>query len=395
MHRRSPTSRIARFARPQLVAALTLVGAALAAVWFWRGKEREALPVEVENSLQLRNLEPNRWFKYHEERPGTWSRQGHAGLAFDKKRGTLLVFGSDTHDKDWDNAVHEFDPRRRRWETHQTPAGPETYRVDPDGAAIAGTTSLMPWAMHTYDAIEYHPVLDALVVMSTTEHNPRSGPAAGVKRQPTWIYGLSTRQWRQFENDGKPDPSFFGGSSAFDERRGVLVAYRHGLWEMDAPAGVWRRATSEVHHGMHHTMAYDSRRGALVVFGDYQATNQVWSYQPGAVAGGMGSWTLRRPESDSCPLMSSVPVAYAADQDVFVLVVDKVEPGPPPRPKASEASTYLYDPEAGTCAKLPAADLSPVGMNYMMAWDSSHGVVFLVTGDHRGTVTVWALKPQR
>jgi len=79
-------------------------------------------------------------------------------------------------------------------------------------------------------------------------------------------------------------------------------------------------------------------------------------------------------------------------QDVFVLVVDNVEPGPPPRPKASVASTYFYDPEAKACAKLPAGDLSPVGMNYMMVWDSSHGVAFLVTGDRGGTVTVWALK---
>jgi hypothetical protein len=396
MRRRVLTSRFTGLARPGLVGgALVLSVAALAAVWLMRESDEAVLPAEVENSLRLRSLEPNRWIAYHEERPRTWSRQGHAGMAFDTKRGTLLIFGSDTHGEDWDNAVHEFDPRRKRWATHQAPAGPETYRVDASGAAVAGATSLMPWAMHTYDAVEYHPALDALVVMSTTEHNPRDGSGAGIRRQPTWIYDLTTRHWRQFDNDGRPAPSFFGGSSAFDVRRGVLAAYRHGLWEMDATAGVWRQASPEVHHGMHHSMAYDTRRGVLFVFGDYQATNHVWTYLPGATAGQAGAWTRHAPQGDSCPRLSSVPVAYAADQDVFVLVVDNVEPGPPPRPKASAASTYFYDPEAKTCAKLPAGDLSPVGMNYMMAWDSSHGVVFLVTGDRGGTVNVWALKPQR
>lgn len=377
-----------------LVAALTIAGAAFAVARLLLGDVAE-LPAEVDNSLQLLNLEPNRWFKYHEERPGNWSRQGHAGIAFDGKRGALLIFGSDTHNEDWDNAVHEFDPRRRRWQTHQAPAGPQTYRVDETGAAVAGTGSPMPWAMHTYDAIEYHPQLDALVVMSTTEHNPAVGQTPQIRRQPTWIYDLTSRQWRQFDNGGQPGPSFFGGSAAFDEKRGLLVAYRHGLWEMDLAAGIWRRATAERHHGMHHTMAYDTRRGLLFVFGDYRATDEVWSYAPGAVAGEQGSWTLHRPKKGSCPRVSSAPVAYAAAQDVFVLVADDVEPGPPPRPKASGALTYLYDPAAEACARLPAADLPPVGMNFMMVWDSNHQVVFLVTGDGRGAVTVWALKPRR
>jgi hypothetical protein len=259
--------------RLRLALALLLAVAALAGAWLWRGGDRTALPAEIENSLQLRGLAPNRWFRYHEARPG-WTRQGHAGMAFDSKRGTLLVFGSDTHGQNWDNSVHEFDPRRKRWETHQPLAGAQTYRVDAGGVPVAGTQELMPWAMHTYDAIEYHPGLDALVVMSTTDHNPAAGKAGRPAREPTWLYDLTRRQWRQLDNQGQPSPSFFGGSAAFDERRGILVAYRHGVWEMDA-AGVWRRASPQARHSMHHTMVYDRRRGELLVFGDYRATNLV------------------------------------------------------------------------------------------------------------------------
>jgi hypothetical protein len=51
--------------------------------------------------------------------------------------------------------------------------------------------------------------------------------------------------------------------------------------------------------------------------------------------------------------------------------------------------------EANTYTRLPSADLEPVGMNFIMTWDSHNRVVFLVTGDHSGVVTVWAMRPAR
>lgn len=378
----------------RLLAPIVVLLAAAGAAYLWLAPGDEALPPEVENSLFLANLPANRWIKYHEETPGSWSRQGHAGLAFDSKRGTLLVFGSDTHGEDWDNSVHEFDPRRRRWETHQPAAGPETYRSDETGAPIAGSGVPMPWAMHTYDAIEYHPGLDALVVLSTIEHNPRAGSVPGVKRQPTWIYELAARRWRALGEPGSAAPTFFGGSAAFDKQRGILVAYRHGLWELDA-TGRWHKASSETRHGMHHSLVYDSRRGELVVFGDYRPTGDVWRYGPGAVAGAAGRWVQLSAKDSGCPPMGVVPVAYAAAQDVFVLVVNEPVAAATPGARPTRAATVLFDPVTERCAALPAAELPPVGMNFMMAWDGRHDVVFLVTGEPRGAVTVWALKPRK
>ncbi|MBI3156949.1 MAG: hypothetical protein HYZ20_16315 [Burkholderiales bacterium] len=380
--------------RRHAVGAIAAAGAALAAGGWWLRRDDEALPEPVERALALRELAPNRWVRYHEERPGDWTRQAHAGMALDARRGTLLVFGSDTHGQDWDNAVHEFDPLLERWHTHQRAAGVQTYRIDADGAPVAGSDALMPWAMHTYDAIEYHPGLDALVVMSTTEHNPGPGPLPGMRRQPTWLYDLSTRRWSQLDPVAGQAPSFFGGASAFDERRGVLVAYRRGIWELDPATRAWRRASSESPHSMHQTMAYDSRRGAMFVFGDYRPTNEVWRYDPGAVAGAHGRWTRHVPGGDPCPPHSSVPVAYDAAQDLFVLVVDE-RPAGSPRAKPQSASTYFYDPARDLYLRLADADLPPLGMNFMMAWDRRHGVAWLVTGDWGSPVTVWAMKPSR
>ena len=373
----------------------TAVILALAAIaGFWPASEPDAQPGGLGTTLDLRDLPANRWIKYHEEKPRGWTRQTHAGMVFDSKRGSLLIFGSDTHGTDWDNAVHEFLIREKRWVTHYPSASPDTYRADEAGRPIAGTDTLLPWAMHTYDAIEYHPGLDALVVTSTTEHNPKAKSVQGITQQPTWIYDLSTRRWTPFPNNGKPAPSAFGGSSAWDEQRGTLIAYRYSIFELDTAAGEWRRVGGG-HHQLHHTMVYAKPRGAAFVFGDYRPTNVIWSYRPGASVGQAGKWEKLEPAGDPCPPYDSVPVAYDASQDLFVLVVDNVEPGPPPHKKAKSASTYLYDPVANSYTKLPGADLPPVGMNYMMVWDSIDGVAYLVTGDHSSPVTVWAMRPAR
>lgn len=371
-----------------------MVLAAAATITFWLAREPDSLPTEVENILQLRDLPANRWVKFHEEKPGTWRRQGHAGTAFDSKRGTLLIFGSDTHGEDWDNAVHEFNPRLKRWETHYPAAGPETYRADEAGRPIAGTGMTLPWAMHTYDAIEYHPGLDALVVTSTTEHNPKGSTVPGIKQQPTWIYSLADRRWAPFNNNGKASPPFFGGSSAYDARRDALIAYRGDVWELDLAAGEWRRAAAG-HHQLHHTMIFAKPRGTAFVFGNYAPTTTIWSYRPGATIGVAGTWEKLEPGGDPCPPYGIAPVAYDPLQDVFVLVVDDVVPGSPADAKATSASTYFYDPAANAYVRLPRADLPAVGMNYMMAWDPTNEVVFLCTGGHGGMVTVWAMRPTR
>ena len=380
--------------------ATALAGSVATAAYVWLNERSEALPPELENTLQLRDLPANRWVKYHEERPGNWSRQGHAGMAFDSRRGSLLIFGSDTHGEDWergenwDNSVHEFQPRLKRWETHYAETGPETYRVDEAGRPIAGAQPPLPWAMHTYDAIEYHPRLDALIVTSTTEHNPRARSVPGVTQQPTWIYDLSTRRWAAFANKGKRPPSFFGGSSAYDTERDVLLAYRDAIWELDAASGEWRRA-AEGHHQLHHTMVYAPPRRAAYVFGDYRPTNTVWLYRPGARIGEAGTWEERHPGGDRCPPYGTVPVAYDPTQDLFVLVVDDPDPGSLVPPRPASASTYFYDPVSNAYTKLSGAHIPAVGMNFMMAWDSIHEVVFLVTGGREGLVTVWAMRPHR
>jgi hypothetical protein len=353
-------------------------------------------PQERPLNPRLLTLKPNTWSLLAQPGEAGWRRQAHAGIAYDSKRGRLLVFGSNTHGLNWDNEVHEFDPVTGRWETHYPRAREESYRADAAGRAIAGTDRLLPWAMHTYDSIVYDPKLDAIVVSALPEHNPIRKSVTAANIHPTWVYDLKTRQWRIFANNGKPYPKFFAAASAYDPDRDVIAAYKRGMWEIGPERDEWERASEENHHKIHYTMEYDAKHRKFVVFGDHRNSNAVWTYAPGARAGERGTWEKKAPPG--CHAGQHFPVAYDSEHGVFLLVVDNTpylaEGGGQRKPTAParSSSTYVYDLGGNRCIRLPDADLQPLGMNYMMVYDRFHKVFLLVTGDHRKPAAVWALK---
>jgi hypothetical protein len=380
-----------------LVVVIALIGTIKPSKSSDSRKSLDETPEPRRLNPRLLELKPNVWMKVNEARRGDWYRQVHAGIAYDSKRGTILVFGSDTHGHDWDNEIHEFDPMAETWTTHYARAPRDTYRADSSGRAIAGDTRLLPWAMHAFDNLVYDPRLDAMVLTAIPLHNPIGKEIPDAKIHPTWIYDLAKHKWRIFENRGRPYPNFFAAASAYDSDRDVIVAYsKWGVWEMGADRKEWRKATSESHHEIHHNMVYDSIRKVFAVFGDYRATNAVWIYGPGPSAGAKGMWEKRIPRGDQCPKDQHFPVAFDEVGGVFLLVVDdmpfvKEKDGQyrPVAPKSS--STFVYDLETNRYTKIPGADMQPLGMNYMMVYDQYHRVFFLVTGDDSKLVTVWAL----
>ena len=340
------------------------------------------LPIDPDRQLnpKLLNLPPNRWVKFHEPEKLGWRRQPHAGIAYDMRRGTLLVFGSDTHGGNWDNSVHEFDPVKERWETHYPPAARETYRADAQGNAVAGHDRLLPWAMHTFDSVVYDPRLDALVVTAVPGHNPIRKE---VRRQidPTWIYDLKTREWRIFANNGKRPPGVFAGASAYDSARDVVVVYKGKssgkIWELWPNRSEWT-PSARSHHEIHFTMEADAKHQKLVVFGNYGGSRDVWVYTPGRTRVQVGKWDRQLPTGDDCPAWEHFPVAYDWKSGVFLII-----------PKGI---TCIYDLGSNQYTRLPDAEIDVGGMNYMMVYDIYHEVFLLVTGDWRKPPSVWAMK---
>ncbi|MFH0731164.1 MAG: hypothetical protein V2B19_33075 [Pseudomonadota bacterium] len=388
------------------LAGITIMVAALTAAFIFQDiwasfDNRKTEGTQRRLNARLLDLAPNKWVKIRSDERLGWHRQAHSGIAFDSKRGTLLIFGSDTHGMNWDNSVHEFDPAAEKWTTHYPEAPMETYRSDEEGRAICGDAMVLPWAMHTYDNITYDPHLDAIVVTALPAHNPvkKKVPSANAATvHPTWIYDLTSHSWRIFKNkSGEKSPTFFAAGSAYDETRNVVMAYKNGgVWELGPDRAQWQRATKESHHEIHFNMVYNSIYRICAVFGNHKNTNEVWVYAPGQTAGEKGIWQKKIPGGDPCPRDQHFPVAVDESTGLILLLPDNniflEENGSSKPVMAESASTFIYDYKNNVYKKIPGGDFPSQKMNYMMVYDSFHKVFLLVTEDVKKPLTVWALK---
>lgn len=347
----------------------------------------------LENSLFLLNLPANRWIKYHELQDGDWWRKGHAGLAYDSTRGSLLVFGSDTHGEDWDNIVHEFIPNQRKWVHHGVNARPDSYKVNAKGYPVAGDIDLVPWAMHTYDGVEYDPNLDSLVVVASPSHNPISKERPKPESHPIWIYQLNNKKWSIFDGgNGITLPNYFGSATAYDKTDNNLFICKAGLWQLNLTNGSLEKV-SDAPKCLHRSLAFDTWRRHLYLFGSYQRTSKVSRFNIGYFSEVSRNWEELTPGGDHCPPHDSVPVAFDEKEGLFLLVANDTKNSA--GGKQNSSTTCIYDPDTNTYEVLVNTKLPPVGMNYMMAWDKLHKVFFLLTGNWKDGVSVWAMRLDR
>ena len=357
----------------------------------------------LDRNPRLLTLPANVWIKLPDRQRELPTRRNHAGAAYDPKRSQVLLFGADTHGRDFDNAIWSYDIVHELWRRAYPPSPISSYRGDRGGNRIAGTNGLFPWAMHVYDNIVYDPTLDALVVTSSAKHSKLA--IAGATRDPTWIYDLKDKAWRIHPNAGKQSPMFFGAGAAYDTRRDAIVAYnallsdapdlgigregeagRGGVWELGPDRRRWVRVNAESHHGIWFNVAYDSKRGTIAVFGDRELTNHVWEYVPGRRAGDPGRWIQHQPRGDACPKSKYFPVAFDEKNAVFLLVPTDFDAG--------KTVTCIYDPAANAYTRVPNANMKPLGMNFTMVYDRQHGVFLLLTGSYlrNRVANIWAFK---
>lgn len=344
-----------------------------------------SLPARSDLNPDLLNLPANTWVTLHlvDQR---LRREAHAGIVYDSRRGTILMFGSNTHGRSENNSVLEFDPTDPGWIRHQPKSEPDTYHIDLRGFPVAGTPDApMPIPMHSYDAMVYDPSLDALVVFSNPKHNSTARKhLPWPLKNVTWLYDLATRRWRIFDNRGEPQPGFFAHSATYDSDRDTIIAFKNReLWELGPDREIWQLVHQGQAWGIHHTMVYDQRQRKAAVFGRYKGTSEVLVYTPNPVPNQPGSFELRQPDGDPLPPDEHLPVAYDPEHGVFLLVVDEND---------DRAVTAIYDLASNRYTRLPDTELPAQGMNYMMVYEPRHQVFLLVTGAYPEYLTVRALR---
>ena len=364
-----------------------IIGAALAA----------AAAEGVKVNERLIALQPNTWVRIHEQKKDDavrFMRQAHGGSCFDAKRGRLILFGSNTHGRDWKNSPYAFDPVTLTWSQFYPQDDPKTYAVNEQGIPVAGEKGDHPWATHTFGCVVYDTKRDEMVVCCAPQHmvpgrftNAVKHLWGKIRKHPTWTLDLKTKQWRALPC--KP-ASFFPHSVSYDTDRHVIIGYSPGgVYELSGEPRTWKRVVKGGLFGWHDNSAYDAKHKALIVFGTNKNANDVVVYRVETREHRMMPTPGARPPKDQ-----HTPMAFDPGVGKTVIVIDHVlERDDKGRPKKTVAETWLYDLGADAWAQIKTATLPfGCGMNYNMEYDPNHKVHLLVTGGYRGATTVWALK---
>jgi len=374
------------------VAALLAGALALGAAWL---AAQEGAKADVLRNPLLEKLEPNRWALLHEQKPGDAVRfrlQEHGGGCFDTRRGRVVLFGSNTHGKDWANSPLVFDVARMEWTRLYPDDSRETYRADEKGLAVAGGKGDHPWAMHTFGAVEYDPGRDEMVVCCYPAHmvpgrfsDALKDVWGTVRKHPTWTFRFAENRWVPLDCD---PVHFFPYATAFDPGRGVIVGYGGpGIWELGGEPRKWTKILGDPKLGWHNNMVVDTKNRAVVVFGTHQNGDEVVVYRPDTREHRVMPTPGPRPPRDQ-----HNPMSFDESAGRTVVVVDREGET---REKVL-AETWLYDLGTDSWMRLPDATLPfGCGMNYTLFYDPRHKANLLVCsppGKSGSAVSVFALR---
>lgn len=353
-------------------------------------------PARALNPVLLK-IEPNVWFKLHEQKPGDaarFARQEHGGSCFDTKRGQLVLFGSNSHGRDWHNSPRFFDPVTCQWTQCYPDDAFQTYAVTDAGLPVAGEKGDHPWAMHTFGTLEYDASRDQIIPAIHDAHlvpgrftNLFKDLWPKVKLWPTWTFDCQKKIWQALPCAPQ---HFFPHCAAYDSDRKSILGYRNdGIWELSGEPRQWQRLTTKVLlGGWHNNAVYDAGQKALVIFGTNTNSNDIEAFWPRT-----GGHKLMPTPGDRPPKDQHNPMAYEARLGQTVIVVDRTLPGEPRGKPARQAETWLYDLANDKWTRIDSATLPfGVGMNYNMEYDPAHGCLLLITGDGAAPTTVWALR---
>lgn len=342
---------------------------------------------------ELKSIPTGVWLKIYQQvgdAPGDFVRQQRGGAAFDPVRGRLMLFGSDTHGINWDNTVRFFDMGSLGWSSAYPADDPGTYRVNAAGIPVAGAEVERPWAMGTFDAVEFDPIADRLIVASYPSHlNPTKpwGVAQNlwkqIKSHPTWAYLVGENRWEPIAVKGV---SFFAHATTFDLNRRVVIGVNSGgLWELDVDSSRWVKRGKGTRTGWANAATLDSDRDVVVSFGNQKRADDVWQFRLGEGVGRQMPTPGLRP-----PGGSSVPLVYHPVIRQVVALIERKEVGGP-----GSTETWLYSTaddvwQQVETAKIPFA----IGMNHDMVYDPNHELLVLVANYPKEPLAVWVLRLQ-
>ncbi|MEL7401107.1 MAG: hypothetical protein AAFN68_11125, partial [Pseudomonadota bacterium] len=319
----------------------------------------------------LNTIAAGRWTKIHQMHANditAFPRQVHSGSAFDQKRNRLLIFGSDTHGRDWDNSVRAFDLDTLSWSSLSDQQPFSNYIVTAEGVPGAlADKHLFPWAMHAFDAINYDPVADRLVVASKPEHLKPGRFKSPISNSlwdralshPTWSFDFTTERWETLVTDKAVH--LFPYASAYSREHHAIFGFRpDGVFKLSLTLPSWNKVARSSINAYHTQAVWDSDNQAFVIAGSHDLSNTIHIYRPGE------DKTIEMPTSGKRPPgFEHTPMAYYESNGMVAFVIDVRQDG------EDLAETWLYNLKQDKWKQLWGAEFPfHLGMNYHMQYSS-------------------------
>ncbi len=295
------------------------------------------------------------------------------------------MFGSDTHAKDWDNSVRFFDVSALQWSQAYAEDDPATYRTNGQGLPVAGNGVERPWAMHAFDAVEYDPVNDRLIVASYPRHMSPDKPWGmdrelwqRIDRHPTWIFHLADKRWEPLQAEAV---HFFPYAATFDRKRNRTVGTSpDGFFSLGGQPAAWEKIATSAPDAWHTSSAYDGDTDTIVVYGSHRKSNEVWQLDLTEGKAKRMPTPGQRP-----PGGESVPMVFHPGIGRIVALVHN--------PLRNVTETWLYETKADRWSRQASAEIPfDIGINYTLVYDPAHSLLWLLANTQGEPLAAWALR---
>ena len=311
----------------------------------------------------------------------------HGASALAEDRNQVFFFGADTHDNDYDNSVYRLDLPTLKWSKDYEADPIEEYLLTREGYAV--TTSGRPWAMHTFDALDYVPEIQSLICTSSPRHahkalerlSHQSGRdlfESGV----TWQYHLDSREWQLIKTQS---PNLFARGQVWDPVGHQLIGHNgESTFHYDPHHRQWTPYLEPSVPGWHRKLVFDTYAGKVLSLGHNGGSSDLWSYSPKSIV-----WKKITTHIQPLPA-DGATMAYDIHQSILLYLAND-SPNQYSNPSGKSA-TFIYSSENQTWTRLSIQSPPLYGMNYLMQYDPSHRVFlhFERAPDSQGKITIWA-----
>lgn len=322
----------------------------------------------------------------------------HGGATIAPERSEVYFFGSDTHsptelENGESNSLWRLNLETLHWSRDYEQDPKSTYRILPDSQTV--TTTGRPWAMHTFDCVEWDPAVGRIVVISHPAHvsfRPRerfpmfAGEWIKSLRSSHWEYDPDTRVWYRFNYD---PPKLFARAMVLDPERNQLIATNgDSTWEFDRATCRWSRYGRGTVGGWHLSMAYDTHAGQALLLGRNTGSDTLYAWTPET-----SEWHTVETRGERAMPANGAAIAFDSKNGVMLYIANDHDnqyhnPG-------GKAVTFIYHSQGRRWERLDIDSPELYGMSYLTQYDPVRNVFLHFEKSPSATgqrIRVWAMR---